>query len=260
MRITPSSLLNHVALAVVIAGVVGSSACGQDVSEEAKSPPRIKVYAPGAESPNVIKINEALEEKVSLEFPGNPLDDVVRYIGSIHEIPILIDENALLAEGIGPDSEVKITLSGVTLRSALELMLDNVGGVQLDFIIKREVLVITSSVWADEYLETRLYDVRALELADPEILVHIITTTTSGRWRSDCDGDGSMSYAKGCFIIRQNQRTHWEIERLLNGLAQHVSSGQPVPDWPVPKVDECPRSISVSPKPLPTLPEGKSFF
>ncbi|MCA8990351.1 MAG: hypothetical protein KDA88_00135 [Planctomycetaceae bacterium] len=237
MRLAIRNHFNHVALALVVAivGVAGSSAHGQDASAEAKSPPHIKVYAPGAESPSVIKINEALEQVTSLEFPGNPLEDVVRYIGSIHEIPIVVDESALLAEGIGPDTEVKIALRGVTLRSALELMFEDVGGIRLDYVIQHEVLKITTAIRADEILETRVYDIRALDLNDPEILVETLTTTTSGHWLNAGDGEGAISYTKGLFIIRQTQRVHREIENLLNDMAHHVNSGEPIPDWPAPR-------------------------
>ncbi|MEZ5941036.1 MAG: hypothetical protein R3C18_06575 [Planctomycetaceae bacterium] len=235
MQSATRDLVRYVVMLLALA-VAGSSVNAQDASAEAKSPPRIKVYAPGAESPNVIKINEALEQRTSLEFPGNPIDDVMRYIGSIHEIPIVIDESALLAEGINLESEVRIVLSGVTLRSALELILSDVGGAHLDYIIQHEVLLVTSRVKAEETFETRVYDVRALELDDPEILAHVLRHTTSGCWVG-VNGmfDGDLSYAKGSFIVRQPQRVHREIETLLNVLARQVNFQDPAPNWPIPK-------------------------
>ncbi|MEZ5941035.1 MAG: RNA polymerase sigma factor [Planctomycetaceae bacterium] len=199
-------------------------------------PPNIEVFAPGASNPNIARIHNALKEETSLEFPGNPLSDVIQYTAQIHNIPILIDESALAEEAIDTDVEVELVLQGVTLQSALEIMLADVGGTKLDYVIENEVMKITTRIAADETYETRVYDVRALDLDDPEVLVHVLTNTTSGAWVQAGTGEGAISYSKGSFIIRQTQRVHREIETLLNNMAkQAASKNYPVPDWPTPK-------------------------
>ncbi|MCB9949596.1 MAG: hypothetical protein H6824_01290 [Planctomycetaceae bacterium] len=111
---------------------------------------------------NERRIHEALKDTTSLEFPGNPLEDVVEYISSIHNIPIRLDYAALLAEGIGPDTEVKMVISGISLRSALKLLLEDVGGIELTYVIEDEVMKITTQLKADETLQTRVYPVADL--------------------------------------------------------------------------------------------------
>lgn len=111
---------------------------------------------------NERRIYEALKDTTVLEFTGNPLSDVVTYISTLHEIPIRLDEAALTGEGIGPDTEVKMVMSGISLRSALKLMLEDVGGIQLTYIIEDEVMKITTQTKADEKLQTRVYPVADL--------------------------------------------------------------------------------------------------
>lgn len=109
---------------------------------------------------NVRRIEAALESETTIEFPGNPLRDVTEYLSQIHNMPILIDETALADVGISSDEEVSLVISDITLRSAMELLLENVAGVELDYVIRDEVLKITTREKADEMLETRVYNVR----------------------------------------------------------------------------------------------------
>jgi RNA polymerase sigma factor (sigma-70 family) len=112
--------------------------------------------------PREEEILETLDQITSVEFPGNPLSDVIDFISTQHNIPILLDINTLADEGIGPDEEITLILSNVTLRSAMKLMLENVGGIELTFVVEDEVLKITTALAAQEKLETRVYDVRPL--------------------------------------------------------------------------------------------------
>lgn len=111
------------------------------------------------DSPNEQKIYDALDQITNVEFPGNPLTDVVEYIGSQHGIPIIIDETELSNEGRSGDDEVELVLSGITLRSALKLLLEPL---QLTYVIEDEVMKITSELAATSSLQTRVYPVADL--------------------------------------------------------------------------------------------------
>ena len=69
------------------------------------------------------KINEALKSPTQLEFIETPLTDVIDYLKDYHEIEIQIDKKALDDVGIGTDTPVTKNLKGISLRSALRLML-----------------------------------------------------------------------------------------------------------------------------------------
>jgi RNA polymerase sigma factor (sigma-70 family) len=112
---------------------------------------------------NFERIQAALESETTIEFPGNPLRDVMEYTSQIHSIQIRIDEQALADSGISSDEEVSLVLTGVTLQSAMDLILESVAGVPLDYIVDDEILKITTREKADQFLETRVYSVRDLE-------------------------------------------------------------------------------------------------
>nr|WP_271871035.1 vWA domain-containing protein [Planctomicrobium sp.] len=111
------------------------------------------------DSPNEQKIYDALDQITNVEFPGNPLTDVIEYISSQHGIPIIIDETELSNDGRSGDDEVELVLSGITLRSALKLLLEPLA---LTYVIEDEVMKITTELAATGSLQTRVYPVADL--------------------------------------------------------------------------------------------------
>ena len=80
--------------------------------------------------------------------------DVIDYLKDLHGIEIQLDSKALEDAGIGTDTPVTRKLKGISLRSALRLML---GALDLTYIIKDEVLLITTTEEADTELVTKVY-------------------------------------------------------------------------------------------------------
>ncbi len=117
------------------------------------------------------KIESALKSETTLEFPGNSLRDVIEYLSHAHEMPIILDETALSDQGISSDEEMSFVLSGVTLQNALELILENVAGVPLDYVVQNQVLKITTREVADQMLETRVYNVRDFSSEFDEVML-----------------------------------------------------------------------------------------
>jgi hypothetical protein len=58
-----------------------------------------------------------------LEFVDQPLSDVVEYLKERHHIEIVLDNKGLADAGLGSDTPVTRNIKGITLKSALELML-----------------------------------------------------------------------------------------------------------------------------------------
>jgi len=87
------------------------------------------------------RINEALKSPTTLEFIDTPLSAVVEYLKDRHEIEIQLDRRALEDMGIPTETPVTSNLKGISLRSALRLMLNDLG---LKYLIKDEVLLITT--------------------------------------------------------------------------------------------------------------------
>ena len=106
-------------------------------------------------------ILKALKQKTSLDFVETPLKDVLDFLSEKHRIPIHMDLSALKEAGIDESTPVTCNLSGIPLRSALEIILDEL---QLKWTIHHDVLMITSPTKAesDEYIYTKSYDVTDL--------------------------------------------------------------------------------------------------
>ncbi|MBW3542584.1 MAG: hypothetical protein KY476_20160 [Planctomycetes bacterium] len=119
------------------------------------------VYDMSARSPAEVRIHAALQNPkgVDIEFIDQPLKEAMEFIEDAHGITIVIDERALQDEGIAMDEPLNYILSGVTLKSALNIMLRPLG---LTYVFEDEVLKITTKVAADERLTTRVYDVSSL--------------------------------------------------------------------------------------------------
>ncbi len=60
-------------------------------------------------------------------------------------------------------------ISGITLRSALKLLLENVNGTELTYVIEDEVMKITTAEKANENYQTRVYPVGDLVIPIPVI-------------------------------------------------------------------------------------------
>jgi hypothetical protein len=107
-------------------------------------------------SPAEERIAAQLDTQTEIQFSDTPLTDVVVYLADYHGIPIIIDTDALSAEGIAPDIPITRSLTGVKLRSALKIILQPL---QLSYIIEDEVMKITTVTVEKERLQTRVYPV-----------------------------------------------------------------------------------------------------
>jgi len=104
------------------------------------------------------RIFKALNENTQLEFVETPLKDVVAYLADFHNIPIVINSKKLDEAAVGIDTPVTKSLKGISLRSALRLMLAEL---ELTYLIDDEVLQITTPDDANspDRLTTKVYPV-----------------------------------------------------------------------------------------------------
>ena len=138
-----------------------------------------------------------------------------------------LDSTVLKEAGIADDTPITKSLKGISLRSALNLLLDDL---QLRYVIHNEVLLITSPVKANspEYLETRVYDVADLVIYRDENgkkfddygpLKDMITSTID--WKSWRDHGGIGGFAGNSLgtakvlVVSQSYDVHEQIAALL---------------------------------------------
>ncbi|MBN1853147.1 MAG: hypothetical protein JW829_10505, partial [Pirellulales bacterium] len=109
------------------------------------------------------KIMAALEEQIGepLEFIETPLSDAINLIKDDYKIEIQLDKPALEDLAISTDTPVTASYQGISLRSALRLMLSEL---ELTYVIKDEVLLITTQEKASEELTVKVYPVADLVL------------------------------------------------------------------------------------------------
>ncbi len=107
------------------------------------------------------KILKALDEPTTMEFVDTPLKDVVDQLKLQHGIEIQLDMKALTEASVSPDMPITKSLKGISLRSALRLML---GEKDLNYIIDHEVLLITTADKAKATVVTKVYPVADLVL------------------------------------------------------------------------------------------------
>ncbi len=105
------------------------------------------------------KIQEALKSPTELDFVEQPLENVIGYLKDYHKIEIQLDKKVLTEAGINSDTPVTVNLKGISLRSALRLMLHDLG---VTYMIQDEVLLITTPDEADTRLSTKVYPVADL--------------------------------------------------------------------------------------------------
>ncbi|HVC95853.1 MAG TPA: VWA domain-containing protein [Pirellulales bacterium] len=110
-------------------------------------------------SPAEQKIAAALTDKTEFDFTDQPLTDVIEYLKAKHDIEIQLDGKALEDASVGTDTTVTRTIKGITLRSALRLLLSDL---DLTYVIKDEVLLITTTAEAENILSTKVYPVADL--------------------------------------------------------------------------------------------------
>lgn len=93
-------------------------------------------------------IRAALDQKTDLDLVEQPLSAVIDYLKQRHGVEIQLDYKALNEAGIGSDVPITHNVKGITLRSALKLLLSDL---DLTYVIHNGVLTITTKTEATRY-------------------------------------------------------------------------------------------------------------
>lgn len=168
-------------------------------------------------------IEEALDEQTEVDAIDQPLIEVIRQLRIKTGQNFAIDLPAIEEEGITTSTAVNIKLSGVTLRSALKILL---GEFNLTWVVEDEVIKITSMTRAMGTLDVRAYRVGALLMPDEdkeqqlERLIELVQTTIEPNSWQEVGGLGSIKSFPGgdSIFIRQHQSVHHRLELLLRSM------------------------------------------
>jgi general secretion pathway protein D len=115
-----------------------------------------------------IDIEKKLRTPVSLQFTNAPLSKVLDHLAKLAEINIVSDPQGLTEEGQTTDTPVTIELhSEIMLKSALNLILEPL---HLSYVVKNEVLTITSEQMRDGQVYMQTYNVADLVIPIPNFV------------------------------------------------------------------------------------------
>ena len=179
-----------------------------------------------------LKIERTLPQTLSdmgLEFQDAPLSEVVDFLRTEYQIPIVLDNRALDDVGIPLDDPITINLRNIKLESALNLMLRQL---DLTYIIRDEVLLITSEDEALSTLETRVYPTKFLGVSSNEVKEMLLETVASDSWVENKGPVGTISTVfSDRIVVHQHYDVHREINALLSQLKQVTEAESSTGAW-----------------------------
>jgi hypothetical protein len=154
-------------------------------------------------------IRKKLEAPAHFEFVDTPLRDVAQAIQDQYDFSIVFDARAFEEEGIPYDEPVNLSFEGITLRSALKILLEPLG---LTTTIGDEVLIVTSWKRGEDQRSTRFYEVQHLldaGLSNEQLVEAVEHVATHGR----------VTPLNNLLLVTDSGHNHAEVERLLDLLS-----------------------------------------
>ncbi|MBL9122541.1 MAG: hypothetical protein JNG90_02835 [Planctomycetaceae bacterium] len=156
------------------------------------------------------RILHELHAGTTVDFVESPLSDVVQYLEDYHNVQIEFDLKRLEEVGTSTDAPVSRQLKNVSLANALDLIL---GELELDFLVTKDVLLITSQEAAHAATEIRIYQLQ--ELLTDERNSESVGELLKQMYAKDPHHELVVAPLGEVLLIRDTQRGHHEIDQLL---------------------------------------------
>lgn len=162
------------------------------------------------------KIREKMTAETKIQFIGTPLEEITRYLNQLHGMNVVISPKVRKHVGPEDEFEVSIDIEEIRLDSALDFMLE---GLDLDWYIQGEMVVITTSEDANNRMSLRAYPLQNL---DGEKLVELLETTVApDSWKAN-DGQGQLKVTPGnTLMVWQNRHGHELVEATIDTFTQY---------------------------------------
>ncbi len=168
------------------------------------------------------KLYKALETPTLVEFVETPLADVILYLKDYHKAEITFDQRALDDAGVGADTPITMNLRGVTMRSALEMILRKH---RLSPIVQNEVILITTEKEAERKRDTCIYDVaELLRESSAHELAEVVRQTLVPASQRDESSDVSVVPFRHLLIVRHNQAGQRQVAQFLQQLTSALKA------------------------------------
>ncbi|HJT32926.1 MAG TPA: hypothetical protein VJ783_12870 [Pirellulales bacterium] len=115
------------------------------------------------------KLAEVLGERTDVDFTDQPLSEVMAYLREKHDVVIRLDLQSLELVGVGTDTPVTRMVKGITLKSALELILNDL---DLTCVPNGEEILIVSNRVGPRPLYQR-WEIRYPDMTFDEYAQHL---------------------------------------------------------------------------------------
>ena len=189
----------------------------QPKAAAAKATRQAKTIPARGPSEATMRIRSSLGDETSQTFVELPLVDAVQQISQTHDIPIVVDRRALEEVGLTPDTPVTLSLTRVTLRSFLRLMLREL---ELTYIVKDEVMQITTVESAEQNLIVEMYKFsEELSGKSDQILKALTSSVVPAAWDVK-GGPCSVTTIDNVLIIYATETIHEDVIKFLQKLEQ----------------------------------------
>ena len=171
------------------------------------------------------RIRGVLGNDTTQTFIETPLSDAAGQLSRAHDIPIVINQHALEEVGLTPDTPINISLKEVSLRSFLRLMLR---GLELTYVIKDEVLIITTTEDADKNVVLEMYTFPEVLAPKADDVVDALTESVSAKSWSTMGGTSTAMAIDNVLIISAPEWLHEQVIDFLKKLDKAFEHHQPV--------------------------------
>ncbi len=204
--------------ALIVACALGYSR--EAIAQEAAPPAAARTDLGALEA----RIEAVLGESTSLQFLDQPLGDVVAFLEDRHKIEIQLDRAALDTAGVNTDTPVTIDVEGISLRSALNLMLKSI---DLTYCVRDGVLLVTTTEEVENELVTKVYDARRFlyvtdkygeRKRDSEPLFELVTTHVRPSDWMYVGGMGSIDFVDQSAVVSQSWHAQHEVGDFMTAL------------------------------------------
>ncbi len=176
------------------------------------------------------KIAASLDEETQLELLEMPLLDAIQTISETHHLPMLIDRRALDEIGLSDDAPVTLTIAGVKLQSALNIMLSDL---DLVVTVRGETLLVTTAESESLKLLGRIYWLESTGIAagDYQTIVEMIQSSIEPDTWEEMGGPSTIAplgSSRPGLLISTTYQVHQSIDRLIQTLRESHFGVDPV--------------------------------
>ncbi|AMV16740.1 hypothetical protein [Planctomyces sp. SH-PL14] len=168
-----------------------------------------------------VRIARTLSAETALKAPDHTLSQALRMLADRHGI------NIVLLPGVSEEELIKarvsVTLEGIRLRSALGILLQDVDGQALDFVIDQEALFIGPRTEIEKRHSLRVYNVKPLlgPGVTAEDVARVVTELVLPEGSRKATALGSH------VIVSHNKYVHQATLETLNRLVRNSAAEPP---------------------------------